>query len=55
MDARQERGLVIAATCKITKGEKNLYSVPSQSQDGTRYTVRPSTRHPLCNCPARFA
>src|SRR5262249_41343654 len=50
VDAREQRGLIIAATCRITK-RGSEYSVPSQAQDGTRYTVRPSTRHPRCSCP----
>src|SRR2546429_8232786 len=50
MDARQERGLVIAATCKIARrGEQ--WSVPSQNQDGPRYTVRLDGEQPHCTCP----
>lgn len=50
MDAREQRGLIIAATCKITK-TGNTYSVPSSSQDGTRYTVTPDADMPHCTCP----
>jgi transposase len=47
MDARQQRGLEIAAIAKITK-KKGEWSVPSQSGKG-RYTVDATNSH--CNCP----
>jgi transposase len=49
MDARQERGLVIAATSRI---ERNLlgWKVPSQSGNGT-YIVNLDHGHPFCTCP----
>lgn len=47
MDAREERGLAIAAKCKITK-KGDAWLVPSQSQDGEKYTVVPGTK---CSCP----
>ncbi len=47
MDARQQRGLEIAALAKITR-KKGQWSVPSQSGKG-RYTVDPKKEH--CNCP----
>src|SRR5438309_10261375 len=50
MDARQERGLAIAATCKIFRRGKH-WCVPSQNQDGTRYTVTPDPDAPRCTCP----
>lgn len=31
MDAREERGLVIAATSKIEKNQLGMWKVPSQS------------------------
>ena len=34
MDAREQRGLVIAATCKIEKATRGRYFVPSQSKAG---------------------
>ena len=49
MNARQERGLVIAATCKIEKQPRNRYLVPSQSKNGVRYVVEP--QYPCCDCP----
>lgn len=39
MTPREERGLVIAAKCKIEKGERGRYLVPSQSKYGSRYDV----------------
>jgi transposase len=49
MDARQERGLVIATTSRI---EKNLlgWKVPSQSGNGT-YIVNLDHGKPFCTCP----
>jgi transposase len=49
MDAREERGLQIANTCKI---EKNIlgYKVPSQSGNGT-YIVNLDHGTPFCTCP----
>jgi len=49
MDARQQRGMVIAATCKIEKQPRNRYLVPSQSKKGVRYVVEP--QYPCCDCP----
>src|SRR5947207_3594237 len=49
MDAREQRGLVIAATCKIEKAQRGAYYVPSQSKAGTRYRVEPD--FPRCDCP----
>ena len=49
MDAREQRGLVIAATCKITKKDDKWF-VPSQNQGGTRYTVSPDADNPHCTC-----
>jgi hypothetical protein len=53
MDARQERGLVIAARCKITRVGMN-YFVPSQTHDGNKYTVRPDSERPHCNCQPKY-
>src|SRR5579862_3970321 len=47
MDARQQRGLVIAATARVRR-EGDTYIVPSQSMNGT-YTVSP--RRKRCSCP----
>src|SRR5262245_35124837 len=49
MDARQQRGLEIAACARITK-KGAAWLVPSQSGHG-RYTVCPDAEHPHCTCP----
>jgi transposase len=50
MDARQQRGLVIAATSKITKRDRGTWIVPSQSQNG-RYAVTIDKSGKSCTCP----
>jgi hypothetical protein len=47
MDARQQRGLEIAARSKITKKD-DIWLVPSQSLDGEKYAVIPGLK---CSCP----
>lgn len=49
MNAKEERGLVIAATQKLTQKGK-VWLVPSQSGKG-RYTVCPDPDSPFCSCP----
>ena len=49
MTPREERGLVIAAKCKIENAGRGRWFVPSQSKVGSRYTVEPT--FPRCNCP----
>lgn len=49
MDARQERGLVIAATSKIERNKLG-WKVPSQSGNGT-YIVNLDHGSPFCTCP----
>src|SRR5271165_4632449 len=49
MNAREERGLVIAATQKLTQRGK-VWLVPSQSGKG-KYTVCPDPESPFCSCP----
>lgn len=49
MDAREQRGLVIAATCRIEKAQRGAYYVPSQSRSGTKYRVEPAANR--CDCP----
>jgi transposase len=49
MDARQERGLVIAATSKIEKNKLG-WKVPSQFGNGS-YIVNLDHGEPFCNCP----
>jgi len=48
MDARQERGMMIAATTKIRR-HGAAYMVPAQSRPGTEYTVFPKSKR--CDCP----
>ena len=49
MDAKQERGLHIAAVCKIEKNRLG-WKVPSQSGNGT-YIVNLDHGKPFCTCP----
>jgi transposase len=49
MDAREQRGLAIAALCKIERRSNGVWVVPSQSGHG-RYAVRPGTEC-TCTCP----
>ena len=46
---REQRGMRIAATCKLTK-KGQVWLVPSQSGHG-RYTVSPDPESPHCSCP----
>src|SRR5437762_12457879 len=49
MDARQQRGLVIAATARIRRAKVGpVYTVPSQSMQG-EYTV--DMGRSRCSCP----
>jgi len=51
MDAREQRGLLIAATCKVAKTTKgDCWVVPSQAGAG-KYYVRPDQETPTCTCP----
>ena len=51
MDAREEKGLQIAATKKLIQSG-NRWFVPSQTGNrGESYTVKPDPRNPQCNCP----
>ena len=49
MTPREERGLIIAATQKLTQKGK-AWLVPSQSGRG-KYTVVPDDQEPYCSCP----
>ncbi len=49
MDARQQRGLEIAAIFKVVQKGK-VWIVPSQSGKG-KYTVCPDKEQPHCSCP----
>ena len=52
MDPRQQRGLMIAALCKITK-KSDHWSVPSQTGNGAcRVNPKPKNEFvPPCTCP----
>jgi transposase len=49
MTPREERGLVIAATQKLTQ-KGRVWVVPSQNGGG-KYTVCPDPENPFCSCP----
>lgn len=49
MNEREQRGLTIAALCKLTK-KGGVWIVPSQSGHG-KYTVCPDKDSPHCTCP----
>ena len=50
MCEREQRGLVIAATCNIKK-KGPVWMVPSQAGNGKSYTVVPHEEQPICSCP----
>jgi len=51
MDAREQRGLEIAAKSKLQQSGDRWF-VPSQSGHGkTFYTVKPDAAKPFCSCP----
>lgn len=49
MDARQERGLVLAKDKRIRRIAGETWGVPSQSQEASAYLVNLATGH--CTCP----
>ena len=51
MNTREQRGLAIAALCRIVKDEAGGYRVPSQRGDGTIYEV--SLAGPMSKCTCR--
>lgn len=50
MNDREQRGLAIAAKCRI-KQKGGVWLVPSSSASGKRYTVCPHPTDPHCDCP----
>src|SRR4051812_35928109 len=51
MDTREQRGLLIAATCRITK-KHDQWIVPSQTGNGSyRVNLNPPPFVPQCTCP----
>jgi transposase len=53
MEARQQRGLIIAATAKLTL-KNGVWIVPSQS-NSIKYFVRLELEKPTCSCPDHAA
>src|SRR6266851_7455381 len=49
MNAREERGLIIAATCRLNRTDDGTWLVPSQSHSETIYKVNLETK--ACTCP----
>lgn len=51
MNAREERGLVVAATCRLSRNRDGSWRVPSQSRqsEAVFYTVNLETKK--CSCP----
>jgi transposase len=47
---REQRGMVLAAMVKIVQRGQE-WVVPSQTGDGTKYTVNPDEQSPNCTCP----
>jgi transposase len=48
MDAREQRGLIIAATCRLNRTDDGTWLVPSQSQEQAIYHVNLETK--ACTC-----
>src|SRR5437773_6256966 len=48
MDAREQRGLIIAATCRLNQTDDGAWLVPSQSHSETIYRVNLETK--ACTC-----
>lgn len=49
-EAREQRGTLIAAVCKIVK-KGAMWIVPSQSDGNKKYSVHPDEQQPFCSCP----
>jgi transposase len=49
MNAREQRGLVIAAICKLSRNGDGKWFVPSQTVEGRKYQVDPDNGK--CTCP----
>ncbi|HTQ38285.1 MAG TPA: transposase [Pirellulales bacterium] len=50
MNEREQRGLMIAASCRIKK-RGQVWLVPSQAVNGKKYTVSLDSEQPHCTCP----
>src|SRR5262249_17671750 len=51
MNSREERGLVIAATCRLNRLSDGTWLVPSQSTKGSNATYRVNLDTKTCTCP----
>jgi transposase len=49
VDAREQRGLIIAATCKLKQASNGVWLVPSQTNTDKMYHVNMQTK--TCTCP----
>ena len=50
MDAREQRGLIIAATCRLNRLSDGTWLVPSQSTKGGTVTYRVNLEAKTCTC-----
>ena len=50
-EARQQRGLMIAAKCRIKQNGNDAWLVPSQSTPGGKYSVYRDVEGFRCTCP----
>src|SRR3954447_15168434 len=51
MDAREERGLVIAATCRLNRMSDGTWLVPSQTRAGAVAAYHVNLEAKTCTCP----
>src|SRR4029077_9119494 len=48
MHAREQRGLAIAAVCRLSRKDDGTWIVPSQTAEGKKYEVDPAEKK--CTC-----
>jgi transposase len=51
MNAREERGLIIAATCRLKRNDDGTWSVPSQTTGALVATYQVNLKTKACTCP----
>src|SRR5262249_52912089 len=51
MDAREERGLIIAATCRLNRLSDGTWLVPSQTKDSGVVSYHVNLEAKTCTCP----
>ena len=51
MNAREERGLIIAATCRLNRMNDGTWLVPSQSQGSEVAAYHVNLDAKTCTCP----